>query len=343
MKEINQHAKFQRAWLRDRLLIVAEGCFVILIGVGLVAGGAWIGMSMNGQRYSDGSQWIAWSIAGLMGVGGCLIGTVGRRQMDREARLGTFHHVPQSPFTELCSEVSLEFNEVTPWPEDRSSVLFNEGGFLDRTGEHQKAYDIFCKLGSEMPGNTVVEFWLAECLRKMGRFPEAVARYEQLKASHDWSGPVAAFFVFKCAEAMFEAEESVLALEKVGAVQFMAVDQLLKADFLDHLATTLAASPKRTAAPLGLGLARRAFDLNPRSVSIGATLAWFLVATSETGRAEELAKITLRESDSPTDQAMSALTLARINRTRDQAGEAEKLEAFARYAMPDGPLRRLVE
>ena len=343
MNEIDQHAKFQRAWARDRLLVLAEGMVLVLVGVGLLFGGAWIGLTMSGHRYTEGKPWIAWSIGGLMGIGGCIFGVIGRRQMAKEARFTPSLNTSPNAFSDLCSAVSQEFNEATPWPENRSSVFFNEGRFLLSSGEHQKAYEIFSELESEIPGNAVLECCLAECLRKLGRCTDAVARLEQLKISRQWTDPVAAFVEFKCAEALLDAGMSDLAIDRIGTVRFLGVDQRQKAMLLDHLATRLIASGKQGDGARGLELAKQAFDLDPSSVTIGATLAWFLVDTAEDGKADEMARAALQKSDLPVDQAMSAFALAKIHWKRCETKEAERLAAFARYAMPEGPLRQTVE
>ncbi len=343
MKEIDQHAKFQRAWARDRLLVLAEGIFLVLVGAGLLAGGAWIGHTMSGPRYTDRRPWIAWSIGGLMGIGGFVFGVIGRRQMAKEARFAPSLNISSNAFSDLCSAVSQEFNEATPWPENRSSVFLNEGRFLLSSGEHQKAYEIFSELESEIPGNAVLEYCLAECLRKLGRCTDAVARLEQLKISRQWTDPVAAFVEFKCAEALLDAGMSDLAIDRIGAVRFLGVDQRQKAMLLDHLATRLIVSGKQGDGALGLELAKQAFDLDPSSVTIGATLAWFLLDTAEDGKSEELARAALQKSDLPVDQAMSAFVLAKIHWKRCETKQAERLAAFARFAMPEGPLRRCVE
>ena len=247
------------------------------------------------------------------------------------------------PYADLCYAVSREFSEAIPWPEDRSLVFFNEGRFLLRTGEPRKAFEIFTRISAEVPGNAVIEYMQAECLKKLGRYGEAVTKLEQLKMLYRWSSPVTAYIEHQCAEALFDAGESVRSVDRIGLVLFLDVDQPLKALLMDHLSTRLVESPDPADVSHGRQLSRQAFELDPSSVTLGATLAWFLVGTSDNARAEELARAALLKSDSPIDQALSAFVVAKIQWRRGQTKEAERLAAFARYAMPEGTLRYRVE
>lgn len=343
MKEIDQHAKFQRAWLRDRLLIQAEGWLTVVLGAGLLAGGCWIGFVMSGPWYTGGGEWIAWSVGGLMGLGGCIVALIGQRNMRREARLAESPAGPENPFTNFCSDVFVEFYLATPWPENRSMVSFQHARFLLATGECEKARDIFLRIDSEMPGNAVIGFCLGQCDRMLGRHAEAVRRFDTMLAAHGWTGPATALLTAHCAEAFLAAGDFSETKRRMEKLTGLSVDVSIQSLLLDWLASRIIGSLNLDSRAVGMEMSRRAYELDPISVTRGLTLAWFLWDVSRDGNAEEFARAALRKSDSPTDQALGAFVIAKIQWQRGQTKEAERLAAFARYAMPEGPLRQTIE
>lgn len=177
----------------------------------------------------------------------------------------------------------------------------------------------------------------------LGRYAEAVRRFDTIMAAHIWTGPATAFLTAHCAEAFLEAGDFSETKRRMEKLTGLSVDSSIQSLLLDWLASRITGSLNLDSRVIGMEMARRAYELDPISVTRGLTLAWFLWDVSQDGNAEEFAMATLRKSDSSTDQALGAFVIAKILRKRGQTREAEKLAAFARYAMPDGPLRQTVE